>query len=122
MTKSESMRGVMIPDPIYQKEEPAMPLVHWDDDVRVPPKLYRQDSSNETSSSTQSSIDDPALDQSAASHTTHLDATRDAAHYNSLITWMRQAFPEKWDAGTGVYVNKTLLIIRWQVPRGRAHT
>ena len=104
MTKSESMRGVMIPDPIYQKE-PAMPLVHWDDDVRVPLTLYRQDSSNNTLSPTQPSIDEPALDQSTTSHTSHLDQTRDAAHYNSLITWMRQSFPEKWDAGTGVYVN-----------------
>lgn len=105
MTKSESMRGVMIPDPIYQKEEPAMPLVHWDDDVRVPLTLYRQDSSNNTLSPTQPSIDETALDQSTTSHTSHLDHIRDAAHYNSLITWMRQSFPEKWDAGTGVYVN-----------------
>ena len=82
-----------------------MPPVHWDDDVRVPLKPYRQDSNNNTLSPTQPSIDEPALDQSTTSHTSHLDQTRDAAHYNSLITWMRQAFPEKWDAGTGVYVN-----------------
>ena len=57
-----------------------MPLVHWDDDVRVPLKLYRQDTNNNTLSPTQPSIDEPALDQSTTSHTSHLDQTRDAAH------------------------------------------
>lgn len=98
-----------------------MPIVHWQDDVRVQIKVDRKDSTKDLPYSTQPSAGEPASDHTSASYTFQHDATQDAAYYNSLITWMRQSYPEKWDAGTGVYVYNPSLIIRWQVPRGQTH-
>lgn len=97
-----------------------MPIVHWQDDVHVQIKLDGGDAAKELPSSNQPSTDESSPDHTAASHSSQNDTTQDAAFYNSLITWMRQAYPEKWDAGTGVYVYNPSLIIRWQVPRGKA--
>lgn len=58
-----------------------------------------------------------AAPQTTQTSSSLLEAERDTAQYNSYLTWYREMYPARWDAGTGMYVFLAPLTHSWHVPK-----